>query len=320
MAKTLTGYLASARAFLHHVVGCPAATHDTASGTARLLPCFADIISERTKWQRPREKRLPFTWQMFQTFHAFILTLTKTDLTRFLDKEACIFDCIRLGVFTGSRAGEYAQTVARRGEFSKVPSNAAAVQWRNWPIAFVADDLQIFDHKARLLPHDSSLFSHPEKAGEIHIRFRFDKSNANFTIRKFRRGKSFLCPVDAGISILRRAYILKIPTHHPIAAYRDRKPRGYSFLHSQDVIRQMRLICRKAYPDPKHYMHINTPNIVAHSNRVTAAVALYAMKHSIPEIAFRLRWKPESVEYYLRECSQMVCNLTAAAIDGAQCI
>jgi len=41
------------------------------------------------------------------------------------------------------------------------------------------------------------------------------------------------------------------------------------------------------------------------------------MKLSIEDIAFRLRWKPESVQHYIRECSQFVDDLTAATISGA---
>ena len=75
-----------------------------------------------------------------------------------------------------------------------------------------------------------------------------------------------------------------------------------------------------AHPDPNHYYRLNRAAIVAHSNRVTAAVALYANGRPIPEIAFRLRWKPESVEHYIRECSQMVDDLTSTTVHGAHYI
>jgi len=75
-----------------------------------------------------------------------------------------------------------------------------------------------------------------------------------------------------------------------------------------------------AYPDPNHYYRLNRAAIVAHSNRVTAAVALYANGRPIPKIAFRLRWKPELVEHYIRECSQMVDDLTSATVHGAHYI
>jgi len=75
-----------------------------------------------------------------------------------------------------------------------------------------------------------------------------------------------------------------------------------------------------AYPDPTHYYRIHRAAVVAHSNRVTAAVALYANGRPIPDIAFCLRWKPESVEHHIRECSQLVDDLTIATVQGAYCI
>jgi len=79
----------------------------------------------------------------------------------------------------------------------------------------------------------------------------------------------------------------------------------------------MRQAVKAAYPDPLHCYRINIKAVVAHSNRVTAAVALFSMKLPIEDIAFRLRWKPESVQHYIRECSQFVDDLTAATISGA---
>jgi hypothetical protein len=64
-------------------------------------------------------------------------------------------------------------------------------------------------------------------------------------------------------------------------------------------------------------MHINVHRIVSHSNRVTAAVALRRHGCDIPTIAFRLRWKPESVDHYLRECTQDIDVLSSATIAGA---
>ena len=56
----------------------------------------------------------------------------------------------------------------------------------------------------------------------------------------------------------------------------------------------MQHACRLAYPDPNHYLWLHIHCIMAHSNRVTAAIALYNL-----EIAHRLRWSVESVEHYL---------------------
>ena len=79
----------------------------------------------------------------------------------------------------------------------------------------------------------------------------------------------------------------------------------------------MRQAVQAAYPDPNHCYRINIKAVITHSNRVTAAVALFSMTLSIEDIAFRLQWKPESVQHYICECSQFVDDLTAATISGA---
>ena len=78
----------------------------------------------------------------------------------------------------------------------------------------------------------------------------------------------------------------------------------------------MRDACRKAYPDPKHFLRINITRLVAHSNRVTAAVALFVQGWTIERIADRLRWTPASVKHYLRESSHAIGDMTTSAIKG----
>jgi hypothetical protein len=78
----------------------------------------------------------------------------------------------------------------------------------------------------------------------------------------------------------------------------------------------LRAACVHTYPDPAHYLRQHIDRLVAHSTRVTAAVALRAMGWTIPSIAVRLRWKTESVETYLRECFQDIGAMTVNAIQG----
>jgi hypothetical protein len=78
----------------------------------------------------------------------------------------------------------------------------------------------------------------------------------------------------------------------------------------------MQLACRLAYPDPAHKMRIKIDRIVAHSNRVTAAVYLHQGGATIDEIAFGLRWQPGSVPTYLHKGFQGVGDILQKAIDG----
>ena len=71
------------------------------------------------------------------------------------------------------------------------------------------------------------------------------------------------------------------------------------------------------YPDPHHELHQKVKQIVAHSNRVTAAIALSNAGVKIPDIAWRLRWKEESVEHYIRETHAKVGFITDLVVKGS---
>ena len=322
MAKTLVQHLTASAQYLRLATHLPVAIYaNPQSAKPRLLPWLGDIIHTRQQWQQPLPKRLPYTYRMFRALQKFILSALDTDCSLWLDRDNAVFDWSCLGIFTGSRSGEYAQTVAKRGQFACVPASwAAPSEWQNTPLAFIQADFTFFDIHMRLVNISLLIDASTPDPAFIHVRFRFDKSSTNFTIRKYKAGTGFLCPVKAARSILRRAATLKVPPSHPLGVFRTHPSGSFTYLQSSDVIKVMRLSVDLAYPDPTHYYRLNRSAVVAHSNRVTAAVALYANGRPIADIAFRLRWKPESVEHYIRECSQLVDDLTIATIQGAQCI
>jgi len=120
--------------------------------------------------------------------------------------------------------------------------------------------------------------------------------------------------------MLRRAIGLHIKPNQPLAAFQSNSSGSFTFLHSSDIITVVHQAVVTAYPDPTRHYRVNIKAIVAHSNRVAAAVALCLVKLTIEEIAFRPRWKPDSDQHYIRECSQLVDNLTLATISGAAII
>ncbi|GKZ00904.1 hypothetical protein MPSEU_001042100 [Mayamaea pseudoterrestris] len=316
MVKTLVGYLNAAHAlletFLHRRFSI-----DDPRGSG-LHPVLADILASRRKWQQAREKREPYTHEMFSYLFSKLKQQTSKDVRHALDIDAAVFDWTCLGAFTGSRANEYAQTTAKRGCFSKVPANADAGEWAGQPLAFVAIDFTFYTKDNILLSH-AALLVNSTQTFELRLRFRYDKSQNNFTIRRFRRsGHAFICPIAASLSILKRAKQLhKQPVLEPLGVFRKDATGAYEYLQSRDIIKVMRQAVVGAYPDKRHYLRSNITRIVAHSNRVTAAVALQNAGLSIEEIAFRLRWSPPSVQHYLRESTHEVGRLTMKAIEGA---
>ena len=317
-AKTLNNHLQAAAAYLRISTSLPVSIMSSSSSSnPRLHTFFADILRSRAKWAVPLPKRLPYTHAMFQALASLVKTQLATSKSAHLELLHTVFDWIRLGVFTGSRSGEYAQTTAPKGSFAKVPDSwAPPPKWRNQPLAFTLSDFTLLDATLCVVPPHDAL-KNPKQCRWLQIRYRFDKSATNFSLRRYRRGRGFLCPVFAALSIIRRAAILQVPPNEPLGVYRCDPTGSYTYLRSSEIITVMRQAVKAAYPDPLHYYRINIKAVVAHSNRVTAAVALFSMKLSIEDIAFRLRWKPESVQHYIRECSQFVDDLTAATISGA---
>ena len=258
---------------------------------------------------------------MFEVLSEKVAAAAKLDPEYRLGKEAAVLDWARLTAFTGSRVGEYAQSAGTSKKASRVPNTPFAAEWAGTPIAFVSDDFSFYSSDNKKLSV-ITLMKHPERAAQIHIRFRYDKSPRNFVVRKFAKsGHKILCPVKAALSICARAMALGSRDNEPLGIARipanKRKKARTVYLVSNDVVKTMRKACLAAYPDPTSYYHIHAHRIDAHSGRVFAAIALRNAGISINEIAFRLRWQPESVEHYLRDCVCAIGRLTDAAIRGS---
>lgn len=319
-ADTLCHYLQAAYAFLIQIVATPFDIYTTlGKKTKTLVPLLGDLINQRRKWQQPQQKRQPYTRAMMETFREHVRQYTRHRNDRHLDKDPAIFNWKVLGIFTGCRSCEYAQTAARRGTFATIPDSMAADSNRNLPIAFTATDFLYLDNQRNIISHDVALRK-PHKVVRLRLQFRFDKSGRNFTVKEYGRGEGWLCPIQASLSIIRRATILGVKTHEPVGVYRTGPDGSYTFLQSNDIIKVMRHMVVLTYPDANHFLRKNIKCIVAHSNRVTAAVALRRAGWDIPAIAHRLRWRPESVDHYLRECHTDIDALTAAAIHGSSAI
>ena len=61
---------------------------------------------------------------------------------------------------------------------------------------------------------------------------------------------------------------------------------------SRNIIKVVRDTVMGAYPDPRHFLRENITRIVAHSNRVTAAIPLSNAGTDIDAIAYHLGWSP----------------------------
>jgi hypothetical protein len=280
-------------------------------------PYIREQLAQRAAWSQPKPRKAPFTLEMFQALAAYLQSQPDA-VDCFLTKEYAVYDWTRLGLFTGSRVSEYAQTRLKAGvRYNTIPSTTDAGIWAGQSLAFIREDFTFYTqaHEAVALATIHSTYLTGVVA-KVHIRFRFDKSPRNFSFRKFRSTNDpILDPVSAAVSCIHRADLLRIPAWEPIGAFGTVS--CCSFLRDYHITRIMQKSCIWAYPNPQHEMRLQIKCIVPHSNRITAAVALKLGGALDEEIAFRLRWHLSSVPTYLRECFQQVGTVIQQALTGA---
>jgi hypothetical protein len=315
---TLHKHVNAAATFLTRVMDTPFLLQRNTSGKIVTEPLIAQRFAFISKWDKVRPKREPYTQEMFRTFRDQVAKLeSKHPKEAFLSLHSLVYDTQILGIFTGSRVSEYAQPKGPRSLVSRVPSRPGISNANPQAIAFIASDFEFLSASGRSVAH-SDLFRSPELAHQLNITFRHDKSGRSYTVRKYGKGSNWMCPIKAAIRLLHRAHMLRIPPHDPICAYRRPGSKGHIWLKGEEVTACMRKICLCTYKDPQHFLHKNVKRFSSHSNRVTAAVALSQTGMTIDDIAQRLRWKPESVAFYLRESATDVGNFTAKTVAGAQ--
>eukprot|EP00980_Cylindrotheca_fusiformis_P015795 scaffold4591_cov88-Cylindrotheca_fusiformis.AAC.1 len=201
-SQTVSNYLVSAKAVLQTLASRSIDIYDASSMSRqpRYHPLLGQLLSERRKWTKPLPQKEPFTTEMFQ-WMLQSLQQEPLPLVAFLGRRFCVYDWMRLGIFTGFRVSEYGQSQLRAGQrFQRVPDSAdVPPQYRNMPLAFVAADFSFFDASQRLIPH--ALLWEQHQAGRVHlleITWRYDKSAHNFAKRRFlRTGHPIFDPVDA---------------------------------------------------------------------------------------------------------------------------
>ena len=317
--QTLRNYMNAALTFIETIQQTYISIADphSSSGIPKLHPYLRDLIQQRIIWREPEKRYEPYTARMFEVMQQTLLASTAK--TAFLSKEWCVYDTQRLGVFTGSRVTEYAQTgLKRRQPYLRIPYTKDAGDWKGMPLAFISDDFAFYTPEGCKLPNTMQLLEHHQQLSlTLEIRFRYDKSKRNFHFRKYARTHHpIFDPVDAAVSIITRALSLGIPTSEPVCAFQIAKSK-FRFLNDNAIIKTMKSVVIATYPNPAHFMRLHIDRVVTHSNRVTAAVCLKQGKATDEEIAYRLRWHITSVPTYLRDCFQAVGTLMQQTIHGA---
>ena len=156
-AQTLTNYLSAAHAFLQVTLDRPINIYDTQSlaRQPRYHPFLGQQLAERRKWAQPTAKKEPFTADMFQWLHDAIFA-DPDPTSVFFDRQYCVYDWMRLGIFTGFRISEYGQSRLNAGQRYQVIPDSSDVPpvYRKTPLAFVRGDFIFFDGSSRIIAHE----------------------------------------------------------------------------------------------------------------------------------------------------------------------
>ena len=320
--KTLCEYLQAAARLLK--VACPelhVPLYSASGGSTKsdkLHPYLANILSDRRNWQQPKEMKQPISREMLDTMEAKAQAYIATGTYRKFGRLPALWDLACLACYTGSRLGEYGVSRQEAGSpFPRIPNSPDVPEiWRGQPVAFIPKDFEFFDKGMHLLPW-SEAWKHPHKAVILIVRFRYDKSPNNFTKRKFKRVNGNFCPVRAAWSILDR--------YHSCSQRYPDEPIGFftadngrrTNTSSRHIKKFLTEICEEAHPNPNHYLRQHIDQLVSHSFRVTAAVALSNAEVSIDDITFRLRWNSDAVRRYLRDGARAITELSFKAMQGA---
>jgi hypothetical protein len=196
-----------------------------------------------------------------------------------LGQASCMYDCLRLSIFTGSRLGEYGQSNVRRADgsdaFDPVPNSVhVPPAFRGKPLAFISSDFKFFDNQRRIIPQLQALVD-PAVMRKLRVRFRYDKGPDNFAFRTFNRNGHFLCAVEAALSLIRRATRLHrdfASDSEPLAMFLAVNRRHWT-VRGRHVQQFMQKACILAHPDGRHHLRRYIHCLMAHCGRVTAAVA-----------------------------------------------
>jgi hypothetical protein len=236
--KTIQGYMPSAAEAWKAITGMTVPLYeDPKDGErAKLKPIVGDILSQHWNWKPTQEKQEPYTFERFQALNDLLCQAVIDDGSVFLQERYAIFDWARLGIFDGLRLAEYGQSKPTPcALFATVPRTIHPTEWARSPLAFICNDFTFYNDKFVQLSRAEAIHQLPRRVAHyIFIHFWYDKSPTNFSIRKFRRiSGTFLCPVKAAISLLRRVDMLGIPGDFPIGAFQKPKqqPGEFTFIN-----------------------------------------------------------------------------------------
>jgi hypothetical protein len=121
---------------VHHPSHYHVSTH-----TRVHAPSFREPLAQHATWSAPRLRIAPFTLDMSRAMESS-LHARKDPMASFVSVDHAVLDWCRLGLLTGSRVAEHAQTQLRAGiRFHTIPAIRAVGIWVGQALASLRSDL-----------------------------------------------------------------------------------------------------------------------------------------------------------------------------------
>jgi len=261
-------------------------------------------LSKHRAWKQPKQKKEPYTYEMFVTLADHLLLLHKSDAKAVQYVEWVVLNWSHTlaptWVSTDDRANQRRASylwqcliaqMQKNGPVDPLPSFVMTFPFWHWPRSTTQPPNACSNLSCLVI--------------YLHVQFCFDKSPTNFTglSESSRESLALSSALSKGaLSILHCADLLGIPVNYPIGAYQP--PQGCC---SESVCFLVWLACSKhnatglSFGLPKicTNMCLNIHLIMSHSNWVMATVALHNAGIHEEVIAHHLHWTVESVKFYI---------------------
>lgn len=263
-------------------------------------PIIKILLDEHKEWDAVMNRREPVSEEMFDVLHQ------QRDLDPSSESNA-VADWLTIGRQAGLRISEYGQEEAALNRNQHFALNDFG-QSR----AFIMSDFIFFGKGGRHLFYTDSSELRLEDISSAKIRWRTQKNKEKDEMIWYTRNDldTSRCVVRAMLCIRKRAQDLQIPAGHPIGAYKCDK--GHKFLTNNLMAASFKNAATIAHniTDPK-----SLSKYTSHSVRVMACVILFAKGKNTDFIKYRLRWKSDCFQMYLRHVPVQAAEHNEATTD-----
>ena len=281
----------------------------TDSISTKLAPCIQAVLTEVARWEGVKDKREPYTSDMFywQDRRCQALESTNPDSIHH-----ALRDWFGVGLYGGLRLTEWAQEASNSSLENPVLDN------KGIPKAFCLSDLEFRSIGNRRISLEEA-FKAPEATLERAIvTFSHQKNNNDGEQRIFIRNESSprLCFVTLMLRIFKR-FIRLVGwnrRHTPLCVYITESSQ-IRLITSTEIVVEMREAASAVYNLDPIKDKDTLSSWSAHSLRVGACVILHAMGFTGELIKFILRWKSDCFMGYLRNLGILSARQNVAIAD-----